>query len=806
MIEAGRVSRSSRTGNWALLLIGIVLLLAFAGVGWLQAQSISLLNATVRYKGDNAVWSVFQLETEHLRLRQLVQPMALHPEAGRLDAIQQRYEIFVSRVNLAEPERTRDVTPLLPVQHTVRAALNEFVAFADPLLSLGATPPLDTRTWAEIDTRLARLEGLIHDLSLQMLHTVADQTSQRNQAVRDQNRMAIGLTVFQCLLTLLFAVFVVRQLRMLQNRRQRLEELAVNLQEARNDAEQASRAKSAFLANMSHELRTPFNGLLGMLSLLQSSRLDFEQIEHLRTARESGEHLLTILNDVLDISKLESGRIEIEPRVTDLHRLLADIDALMAPQARARHLQWAVEGADLLPRWVLLDDIRFKQVLYNLIGNALKFTAQGGVTLRLERVTAVAATAPDTAELAADQSPPAPDRFRLSICDTGIGMDALTLQRLFRRFAQGDETINRRYGGTGLGLEISRTLARMMGGDISVRSAPGQGSVFTVELPLQALPAPVDAAVLPAAASPAPADDAQARSTEPLDVLVVDDHPVNRKLMQALLRRLGHRVGLCENGAQAVAEVQRMRYDIVLMDVHMPVMDGLAATLAIRQLGGAASRQRIVALTADAFSDSRERVLAAGMDDFLAKPVQLHDIEALLRRHFGARAEVPAAAETAPAPLVAESPDAAAPAAEAAAVPALPKPPKPPRVRFRRGDAARLLDLESIAEVCVGVSLAGYQSLLGGFLADESGSIAELLAVLREHDAAQVRAAAHKFKGAAASLGLRQLADTARELESQGEALTAEQASASAVQLDAELTQARALCMRMGLLAQPVSG
>jgi two-component system, sensor histidine kinase len=776
--------------------LAAVLVLVFLGVGWLQWQSMALLNGTVQYQGDNTVWSFYQLESEYQRLLGEMQELSHHPTPALADSARERYEVFVSRISLVEPERTHAVLPDLPMQLAVLDQVKAFVAAADPLIGPDVPTTLDTAVWSQLEYKLKPLQEPIRALGLQANQIVAEQVGRRNDAVRSQNRVAIGLTIFQSLLTLAFAVVVARQLGALQLRRAHLETLAQRLQEARLEAEQASRAKSAFLANMSHELRTPFNGLLGMLSLLERSRLDAQQADQLQTARESGEHLLAILNDVLDISKLESGRLEFDPAPTSLMRLLGDVRSVMSPQAQAKCLGWDVTLADDLPRWVLADAKRVKQVLFNLVGNALKFTAQGAVTLHVERVP------PEATGLTGDAAPVA---VRFHVTDTGIGMDAPTLARLFQRFSQGDETINRRYGGTGLGLEISRTLARMMGGDITVRSHVGAGSVFTLSLPLepvaapQELPlggaelAPQQAAVLAGVAGAAGAaglaDAAPGALTDapPADgalrVLVTDDHPVNRKFMLALLSQLGHAVVLCENGAEAVVAVQSGGFDLVLMDVHMPVMDGLAATRAIRALSGPVAGVRIVALTADAFSESRERVAAAGMDDFLAKPVQLPDVEELLRRHFGARA-------VGVRPSVAVAPS---------AVPSAVPKPTAPRRRFKRGDAGRVLDLDAIGEVCIAVSLSGYGGLLSGFLADESRTYAELVEALAP-GATQRRPAAHKVKGAAANLGLRLLAQTAREIEQAEGAVDADTLAVWAARLDEEWLLTRALCERMGWL------
>jgi signal transduction histidine kinase/ActR/RegA family two-component response regulator len=621
-----------------LILISMALLLAFAGVAWIQSQSLALLRGSVQYNGGSVVWSFFQLETEYLRLRDSLHSVLLAPGSVPLDAMQQRYEVFVSRVRLVraqEPDAIRQ--PGSPGAR-VMAQLDRFVVEADRVLGEGVDQAPTASQLQALSELLAPLAEPLHDLSLQAYLGEAERIGQRNDAVQVQYRIGIGLTIFQSLLTLVFAVIVMRQLGVLERRRRTLEELAEHLRQAQLEAESASQAKSAFLTNMSHELRTPFNGLLGMLSLLQASPLTASQAEHLRTAQASGEHLLAILNDVLDIARLESGRLELSLQTVDLLQLVHDTEALMRPQAQAKSLDFRVVLGDQVPRWVQADAKRLKQILFNLLSNAIKFCDAGSVTL--------------TVALQPAATLPAAVPLQFSVTDTGLGIDDLTQARLFQRFSQGDASITRRFGGTGLGLEISRNLARLMGGDITVRSRVGQGSCFTVEVllwpvdavsvpPLQA--EPLQAPIVPAADARMPQEAptvvpmADGAGAGPLRILVADDHPVNRILMEAMLGRLGHATQLCDNGAEAVEWVKREPFDLVLMDVHMPVMDGLSATSAIRQLPAPAGQVLIIALTADAYSDSRDRVLAAGMNDFLAKPVQLPQVDALLRKYFGAR-------------------------------------------------------------------------------------------------------------------------------------------------------------------------
>jgi hypothetical protein len=454
-----------------------------------------------------------------------------------------------------------------------------------------------------------------------------------------------------------------------------------------------------------------------------------------------------------------------------------------------------------VPQTLRADGKRLKQILFNLLGNAIKFTPGGEV--RLEVAVRPAAGG-------------APERLALQVSDTGIGMDAATLARLFQRFSQGDASIQRRYGGTGLGLEISRSLARLMGGDIEVDSAPGQGSRFTVTIALERVQALAEAAPPPSTA-PVPA----ALSAE---VLVTDDHPVNRSLMQAILQHLGHRVHLCENGAEAVEWLRQHRCDLVLMDVHMPVMDGLAATRAIRALPPPACDVPVIALTADAFDAARQRALEAGMNDFITKPVQVPVVVEVLRRFVprlaAAEDSSPHATqpvlqpEPGPAPGLGPTPTVAVSAAVPAFMPVSspasspmitsPAPAAPrPRLRVRRGEIAEWLDLEAIAEICVTVGLEGYRSLLAGLLAESSPALDELLRALDPAaDPAAIRGAAHKFKGAVASLGLKRLAATAKawELASAEAPLEAGQREQAAQALRDGFQHTRALCLRVGYL------
>jgi hypothetical protein len=484
--------------------------------------------------------------------------------------------------------------------------------------------------------------------------------------------------------------------------------------------------------------------MLGMMSLLQETPLSAQQAGFLGTAKESAHHLLTILNDILDISKLESGQLAVAPETTDLPQLVGQVDSLMRALAHSRGLQLEVSVASDVPRWVHADGTRVKQILFNLLSNAVKFSTSGTVRLGVTYDPQVGA--------------------EFVVADSGIGMDADTLARLFQRFVQGDATTSRRHGGTGLGLEISRNLARLMGGDISARSVVGIGSTFTVTLPLASVAAPM---------TPAPCD-AAASTDQPLRVLVAEDHPVNRAYMQAVLDKLGHEAVFSENGEAAVRAMQEaeLDFDIVLMDLHMPVMDGFAAARAIRSMPGPRGEVPILALTADAFQESRDAALQTGMNGFLTKPAHLPQLREALARH-------------------AARPD--HPVRRTAALPGAPP----------AGLDEIHVDRATAEQVSQTLSPEHYAELLEKFFDNHSESLAKLRHALANSAHGDVRSHAHALRGAALSLGLRTVAQTAEQLQTSRADAPVSELARLLDALDQHLTLTRDLCARLGLLAVP---
>jgi len=406
--------------------------------------------------------------------------------------------------------------------------------------------------------------------------------------------------------------------RQISEANRRLRKALDEMREAKEEAERASRAKSDFVSRMSHELRTPMNAILGFAQLLESETLTPEHRDYVGEINRAGVHLLELINKVLDLAKIEAGQMTIENIAFDLRHALNEVAAIVSERAKVKGLDLRFYAAPDLPAGIMGDPTRLRQVLINLIGNAEKFTQQGGLDIRIEPVEGG-------------------QRIRFSVRDSGIGMDAESLARLFKPFSQADESMTRKFGGTGLGLKISQDLVQAMGGEIQVESTPGEGSHFWFTLP--AIPAPlglVEASTEIGTASVEPASI----SAKALDValhghvLLVEDNRINQMVAARMLSKLGLTCDIANHGGEALLRLQANSYDLILMDMEMPEMDGPEATRQIRKMELESGKKRtpIIAMTANAMHEDRDRCLASGMDDHMSKPVEMLKLKALLRQ------------------------------------------------------------------------------------------------------------------------------------------------------------------------------
>lgn len=494
----------------------------------------------------------------------------------------------------------------------------------------------------------------------------------------------------------------------IHNLEEKVDEKTAELEQARTDAEEASRAKGDFLATMSHEIRTPMNAIIGINQLLQDTHLTQQQRRLVNDSSSAAESLLTIVNDILDFSRVEARRLELADEALELRSFAESLRRMFAVQAGRKEITLVVALGDKAPPFIYGDPARLRQVLTNLMANAVKFTPAGG------RIT-----------LAADADP-AGTTLHLSVTDTGIGVDKEKQEGIFEAFRQADSSTTRIYGGTGLGLAISRGLVELMGGTIGVESEPGKGATFRVSLPLRPAPGPAPVGT--------PVNEIPDSALPPLSVLVAEDNEINRTVAVGLLTALNQRVTAAANGHEAIDALRNGSFDLVFMDISMPEMDGIEATRAIRrgEAGEVARDVPVVALTAHALKDDRERFLAEGMTDYLSKPLFRSELRRVILAVAGAGGPLP--------PVTAAGDDACGEGS-------------PFDLEFQR---AQFLDAgleESLADI------------LATFVRSATRECQRMEECLASGSYAELADAAHSVKGAAATIGAPAVSARAAELE-----------------------------------------
>ncbi len=662
--------------------IGIIVLFSISGVmlvavAWLFLSLDERQRVVFESVREDALWAAYQADHEAGRL------LLSTTQGDDWQTVVHRFDLFYSRVTL-----------LSSGTYALVFGTGEMGVHAGRLANLikEMTSVIDNGDAADIPT----IRGYAFDAqaiasNLLLAANAADaerRLEERRYGLSTYWR--IGASVAALTVTLvLIAALLGLQLRHSSRTGREIELLSQRNARIAKRAQAASEAKSAFLATMSHEIRTPLNGILGIADLLQDEGLPPEQHHQVDIIRQSGTVLLDVINDILDYSKLEAGSVRFEPRTVSLSEAFDIVALMMRPRAEAAHLRLDFNFADCL---ITADANRLRQVLVNLVGNAIKFTEAGSVIVSARVIH---------------------DTLRIEVSDTGPGISEDAISRLFRDFSQLDNSSTRSFGGTGLGLAICKRLVELMGGVIGVVSTLGAGSTFWLEVPVgptAELPAPEPAAVAPV--------ESTAFSGR---VMVVDDNQTNREVCCRLLQRLGVSADNAVDGEDAITKVESEVFDLVLMDMQMPKLDGLGAARILRERG---FQKPIVGLTANAYASDRDACLAAGMDEHMAKPVTRQKLEDLLRRH-------------------------------------LPAPPANPSSSLR-------MDIAQQNALALEIGEDALAELIASFETDMESLIRQAEMALAEDDQAGLDRVLHTLKGAAQTLGLVSVADVAQSSRGEG--------------------------------------
>jgi signal transduction histidine kinase/CheY-like chemotaxis protein/HPt (histidine-containing phosphotransfer) domain-containing protein len=679
-----------------LLLVGLVFL--FTEISWRYAA----LQDGVR---ENALWSVYQLDREARRLHETLHVTLVENDLSppRLKTLTTRYDILYSRMNIIEKTAFDDRFKSDPFV-AVRVAIIRKGVFDETKLfdRLAAGAAVDMSELEGADARLEHVVKNTEELLVYSNNTVNVQRADAREALMALQMKSAGLVILLvgCVVFLIFTFR--KQLSSMRLAGLSLETVSNQLKEAVLAAEAGNRAKSQFMATMGHEIRTPLNAIMGTAELLELSKLPASVAPGVQTIRRSGQALLEIINEILDFAKIEHGRLDVEIRAVDVAATAMAAVDIMRDRATEHGNRVLLDMPSVLATpAVLSDPTRLRQVLLNLLSNAIKFTREGVVTLRLE-------------EMPSSDGPPA---LRFEVSDTGIGIDDEGIAKLFQPFSQVDASISRRYGGTGLGLTICRQILDALGGTVGVESRKGEGSTFWFEIPAIAAD--------PGLVETQTDHQLDLQPLPMLDILLVEDNLVNQQVAAGFLAHLGQKVSIASDGLEAVEMAARHAYDLILMDMQMPRLDGIEAARRIRSTEALGRSVPIIAMTANASDDDRRLCHEAGMTGFQSKPVTMPQL----------RAAVLSAARPG---LVLVEPD----------VCAMPD----PAFETRRSEITDALGKEAFDE------------LLDSFFDDATMLLADLGAALAANDHRQANRLLHTLKGAASSVGFEAVADRSQRL------------------------------------------
>ncbi|MGV1801504.1 ATP-binding protein [Agrobacterium vitis] len=707
-----------------LLILSGVLLLTFLLLFKDVSDRYRLLFDDIR---ENAVWSIYQLDRE-ARALDYVLVEASNQGASDEKAIAQvsmRYDILLSRINLVNDSKfgsyfNSDTTISGHLQ-----SIGDIIRKIEPVLDgfqTGVVP--DTQQIEEVKQDLDVLCAQTNDLLIYTNSYVGSQRSTIRSAMFEMEKTSAIMLGLLMASVIFLVVTLHRQLKSVRETSRRLETMTRELSDAYEAADSGNRAKSQFMATMGHEIRTPLNAILGMAELLEYSQLPSDALQSVKTIRSSGEALLEVINEILDYSKIEHGKLELEERAVDISSLAENTISIMQGRSDDQDNQLVLDiPVSLDALYVRTDPTRLRQVLLNLLSNAIKFTQNGVVTLRLREFYRGSAL-----------------MLRFEVEDTGIGIDETGLAKLFKPFSQVDASISRKYGGTGLGLTICKQIVEKLGGELGMSSTVGVGSIFWFELPVMA----------------AGKDDVRQNARHSsadlprLKILLVEDNRVNQQVASRFLSKLGQDVVVAGDGAQAVARTEREVFDMILMDMQMPVMDGIEATRHIIERGGASALTPIVAMTANASDDDRRRCRAAGMVGFESKPVTMNRLRDLILSFAPVDREQ----------VSGEEPVETKPQQDSVLD-------HSPLTLQQHLDEINGLDEARHDELVEALGEEIYQELIESFFDDAAQLLGELHNAMAQRNPREIDRVLHTIKGAAVNVGLNDIAGFAHALRVQ---------------------------------------